>query len=304
VDQALRRDPGDTRAAEHVVALLDTLGSELSRRLREGADTEVLEVAVRRLARQVHPYLLRSTTAELCLSRPDGFAGGPRLLEHVLAGIPRGDGPLGEAVDRWLLGLPRSQGLRARQRAVEVAIEPLLARHLGTLHMVAINAAQGGLLARTWKRIAAREGELWVVEPTRDALMALDMALSTQRARMRLRLVQERAGDPSQGGSLRNLSDIDLIVADNLFDYLPARLAADLARQLGATLGPRGRLVVTATSPSPDQLVWSQLLEWPVVARDSRSLAAVLKAAGYADVSVTAVEGAGLLASAGTGLQP
>jgi hypothetical protein len=167
-----------------------------------------------------------------------------------------------------------------------------------------INAAQGGLLARTWKRIAAREGELWVVEPTRDALMAVDMALTTQRARMRLRLVQEQAGDPALGGSLRSLTGVDLVVADNLFDYLPARLAADLARQLGAALGPRGRLVVTATTPSPDHLVWSQLLEWPVVARDSRSLAAILKAAGYADVAVTALEGAGLVASAGTGTQP
>ncbi|MFH1467050.1 MAG: cyclic nucleotide-binding domain-containing protein [Pseudomonadota bacterium] len=304
VDQALRRDPGDARAAGRVVALLDSLGNELGARWRDGVDEEALGLAVRRLARQVHPYLLRSTTAELCLSRPDGFAGGPKVLAHVLAGTPQGDGPLGEAVDRWLLGLPRAAGMRARLRAAEVAIEPLLARHLGQLTVVMINTAQGSLLQRIWKRTAAGEGELWVVEPTRDALMEVDMALATARARMRLRLVHERAGDPAQGGSLRHLSGVDLVVADNLFDYLPARLAADLARQLGAALGPRGRLVVTATAATPDALVWSQLLEWPVVARDTRSLAAILKAAGYADVQVTAVEGAGLLATAGTGAQP
>ncbi len=296
-DQALRRDPKDTKAADKVADLLDLLALELERLQREGADPTTVGRAVRKLAQQVHPYLLRSVTAELSIARPDGFAGGPTVLRHVLAGEPVGDGPLGLAVDRWLMGLPRAQGLLARHRAACEIVEEFLGTHLGPVRLVLVNCAQGPLLERVYGLVSRREGELWIVEPTREALMELDTALP--RGRIRVRMVHQRMGAPRQGGSLRALSDVDLIVADSLLDYLPARLATAITREAARLLTPRGRAVITALAPSHDQVLWTHLLEWPAILRRPRGLEAILHAAGYADVSVSAVQGSGLVAVAG-----
>ncbi len=297
VDQALRRNPLDNKAADRVADLLDLLVLELERLQRDGADPITLARAVRKLALQVHPYLLRSVTAELSLARPEGFAGGPTVLGHVLRGEARGDGPLGLAVDRWLLGLPRAKGMRARHLAAGKVLDDYLETHLGPLRLVLVNCAQGPLLDRVYKRVSQREGELWIVEPTREALTQLDTTLS--RSRIRVRMVHQRMGAPRQGGSLRALSNVDLIVADSLMDYLPARMATALAQEAGRLLGPRGRAVITASAPSHDGVLWNHLLEWPAIVRKSPALEAILHAAGYADVSVSTVQGSGLLAVAG-----
>ncbi len=299
VDRELRREPDDQKAAARVADLLDLLSADLERRQRSGADPTTLARAVRILSEKVHPYLLRSTTAELALSAPDGIAGGPTVLRHVLRGEAAGDGALGLAVDRWLLDLPRTRGLRARHQGASDELERLLRPHLGTLRVVLVNCAQGPLLPRLWRHVAKREGELWIVEPTRAALTELDTALPRAGAKMRLRMVQEPVGGPKAGSSLRNIADVDVIVADALLDYLPARMATDTIRQLADRLGPRGRLLTTAAAPASDDVVWNHLLGWPIIARSQRACEAILNAAGCADIRVSTTAGSGLLASAG-----
>lgn len=296
VDQQLRRNPGDARAADRVSELLDLLAADLMRRQRGGTDPTTLARALRKLSQQVHPYLLRSTTAELTLSAPDGFAGGPSVLRHALVGQPRGDGPLGLAVDRWLHEQPRITALRARHQYAGQRLQEQLATHLGSLRIVLVNCAQGPLLRRLWQQVSRLEGELWIVEPTRTALTKLDTSLPRAGAKMRLRMVQEPLGAPRKGSSLRNLSQVDFIVADALLDYLPARMATDTVRELAQRLGPRGRLLVTALGPSDDDVLWTHLLAWPIIPRSPASLEAILRAAGCLEVEVTTHGGPGLLA--------
>jgi CRP/FNR family cyclic AMP-dependent transcriptional regulator len=298
VDQQLRRDPADAKAARRVGELLDLLAADLMRRQRGGADPTTLARAVRKLSEQVHPYLLRSATAELTMSAPDGFAGGPAVLHHVLGDTPRGDGALGLAVDRWLLEQPRIVGLRDRQEQATRRLEELLSTHLGPLSLVLINCAQGPLLPRLWRQVSRREGELWIVEPTREALMELDTRLPRAGAKLKLRMVQEPLGAPRKGSSLRNLAGVDAIVADALLDYLPARMATDTVRTLSERLGPRGTLLIGALAPSTDEVLWTHLLAWPIITRSPSALQAILHAAGCAGVTVSPLAGSGLLAQA------
>jgi CRP-like cAMP-binding protein len=298
VDQQLRRNPHDAKAAQRVGELLDLLAADLMRRQRVGTDPTTLARAVRKLSEQVHPYLLRSTTAELALAAPDGFTGGPSLLAHALVGSPSGDGALGLAVDRWLHEQPRIQGLRQRHEAATERLEQLLEPHLGPLRMVLVNCAQGPLLQRIWRRISRREGELWIVEPTREALTQLDTALKRAGARMRVRMVQESLGTPQGGRSLRNLAEVDFLVADSLLDYLPARMATDTVRELVGCLRPKGVLLGTSLSPSTDDVLWSHLLSWPIITRSERALEAIHRAAGCGEVRVSTQRGFGLLVEA------
>jgi len=295
VDSALRRNPDDSELVGGVGDLLDMLQVEVGRAQRQGGEPAVVARALRKVGRQVHPYLLRSTTAELCLARPEGLAGGPAVLRHLLAGRAGGDGPLGKAVDRWLLDQPRVQGMRHRLELLGQRLEAQLATQLGPLRIVMINTAQGPILQRTWQRVSGLEGELWIVEPTRRALTALDTMLAGSHARMRYRLLQEQLGGPAPAKALRNLESVDFIVADSLVEYLPARVAAEVLRQLRSLLAPRGRLLLTALAPTPDDILWTQLLNWPAITRTVASMEAILAAAGYADITVTRGEGAGML---------
>jgi len=304
VDQQLRRNPADAKAAKRVAELLDLLAADLMRRESVGTDPTTLARAVRKLSEQVIPYLLRSTTAELTLAAPDGLAGGPTLLRHVLSAKPQGDGSLGLAVDHWLHEQPRITGLRARHEQAAQTLEALLTTHLGPVRIVLINCAQGPLLQRLWRQVSRREGELWIVEPTREALTDLDTSLSSAGAKMRLRMVQEPVGTPRKGSSLRNLAEVDFIVADALLDYLPARMATDTVRELIRSLGPRGRLLITGLTPSTDDVLWTHLLTWPVITRTPEGLDAILRAAGCREIQVSTHGGHGLLAEAGAPTAP
>ncbi len=299
VDQQLRRNPGDPKAAKRVAELLDLLAADLMRRQRVGTDPTTLARAVRKLSEQVLPYLLRSATAELTLAAPDGFAGGPSVLAHVLGGEPRGDGALGLTVDRWLHDQPRITGLRARLEQAGARLQEHLSTHLGPLRIVLINCAQGPLLQQLWRQIKRREGELWLVEPTREALTQLDTSLSRSGARMRVRMVQEALGAPRKGSSLRHLAEVDFIIADALLDYLPARMATDITRDLIDRLGPRGRLLITALGPATDDVLWTHLLGWPVITRSPAGFEDILRAAGAHKATIGIHGGPGLLAEAG-----
>jgi hypothetical protein len=117
---------------------------------------------------------------------------------------------------------------------------------------------------------------------------------------MRIRMVQENLGAALQGSSLRNLDEVDAIVADATLDYLPARMATDTVRALTQRLGPRGRLLITAMAPASDEVLWTHLLAWPIITRSPPDLDAILRAAGCVDIEITPVAGSGLMAEACT----
>ncbi|MBN1337382.1 MAG: cyclic nucleotide-binding domain-containing protein [Deltaproteobacteria bacterium] len=297
-DRRLRRDPADTDAVGSVHGLLERL-QDAARALDGGLRSpEARARLARTVAREVHPYLLPATTAHLCLSRPDGFAGGGALCAHLLANDPRGDGPLAAVVDAWLLGLPRAAGMRSRAiRLSEIGAEAL-SGHTGPVRMLLIHSAHGPLLSRVRPLLAAREGEVGIVEPTREALASLDVPVAGFGPRLRVRLLQDPLADLASGGSLRAFRGQDLVVLDSLFDYLPARPLAQALRVLRDRLAPGGRLVATALSPASDAAFWRFLLDWPVIGRDPRTLVPVLEAEGFAGVGVHETEGAGLVLEA------
>ena len=298
IDRRLRRNPKDRAALDEVPRLLSSQMEELERLAAQAPRNPAVRRTIRRLGQQVHPYLLQSVTAELCISRPEEHAGGPSVCRHVLEGAPQGDGPLGMALDAWLLELPRAQGLRRRHEAALNTLERFISTHLGPLRLMLVNTAPGSLLPRVHRLVSGRQGELCVVEASRQALTKLDATLPPARQGIRMRFIQERLGESAEDSSLRNLRDQDIIVLESLVEYLPARVATQCLHHMGSLLAPKGRLIVTSLAPSPDAAIWDHLLDWPIIGRRERTFAALLHAAGYGNVSVTATEGAGMVAIA------
>jgi hypothetical protein len=146
--------------------------------------------------------------------------------------------------------------------------------------------------------LEGREGEVTVVEPTREALAALDVLFAGLGSGLRVRLLQDSLADLGQGAALRAFRGQDLVVLDGLLDYLPTRPATQGLGQVCACLAPHGHLVATAMAPATDGVFWHLLLDWPAIGREPAALAALAEASGFEGVFVGATDGAGLVLEA------
>ncbi|MDP2304484.1 MAG: cyclic nucleotide-binding domain-containing protein [Pseudomonadota bacterium] len=253
------------------------------------------------VASGLHPYVMRSHLGELALDRADtGTVGVPSAMAHLLANKAGGDGPLGEILDSWLLGLPTSRGFRERGAlSLQTVLESLPANP--PLRILVVNAS-GGIVPALLAQLSGRmPSELTCVDGNRAALAAVEAA-STHRARdIRLRLVQDDLVGLCLGRSLIRHAPQNIVVLDGLLEYLPERLAAAAFRWARGVLAPGGTLVVNALLPSADDPVFRHVLSWPLVRLRPNALVRLLEGAGFADTKVYEVATAGLVGVARRG---
>ncbi|MEQ1507690.1 MAG: cyclic nucleotide-binding domain-containing protein, partial [Myxococcota bacterium] len=128
-ETALRRDPDDQGAQRRVREVLDQLEAEVDTLFDATRDAGARTFAAEHLARELHPYLFRSSLAERSIRRPQGVSGTAEILAHVLVDTAGGDGRLGELVDRWLLDRPTFRALRALKEPLVEALRHHLPHH-------------------------------------------------------------------------------------------------------------------------------------------------------------------------------
>ncbi len=281
VDLALRRNPSSVEAQKDLVACLDALSEGLGRLSADCRDRAELVNAVRHVSQSVNPYLLQSTTAELCLSRPEGLVGGSRVMEHLLAAEPMGEGSLGHAVDTWLLDLPFPRGIRIRNHRLVQVVKKTIQGHPGSLRVLLLNTGVAGVAMEIYRLLEDREGDLTFVEAERPAIERLGLALERWQSPLHIRYVHDRLVDLSGGRALRHFKEQDLVIALSLLDYLPSQVAIAALRNLGLLISKNGRLLAVAAGPTPDAPTWEHLLGWPFIRRSADSLKAIFSSAGY-----------------------
>lgn len=299
----LRRNVGDGEArAEVRAAFFDLLKAacEWIDGFTEPADATAAGAS---LARELRPYLVRASTAEMSLEPLSQRSGEPRLLAHVLLGRGSGDGVFGQVLDEALLALPTCEGLRARTvqaaRAVEAALP---ARRPARISLV--NAATGALLARIVPSIAVHGAHLTCVDGSREALAFLDAGLTVRPRTIDLRLAVDDLVLLCQGSSGVLLGGQDVFVVEGLCEYLPDRLVAALLGLVRRHLAPGGSLVLTSLVPSVDASIFDHLLGWPMVRRSARSLVGLVEASGFCRAEAIGSSPAGSPALVVTARQP
>lgn len=249
------------------------------------------------VARELHPYLMRSHLGELSIERPSGHTGDPQTIGHILANKPQGDGPLGEFIDEWLLGLPTSRALRERRAfAMQSVLESLPAD--AAVRILVLNAAASPLLGDLLPYMGRLRGEIICVDASRESLATIDEQLKARPRDLRLKLVQEDLGGVCLGHAQSRYPPQDILVVDGLMDYVPERLGVALLGWAAGQLAPAGKLVATGLAEANDDPVYRHLLGWPVVRRTRAGLTGLLQGAGYVDVRVWAALSAGLVATA------
>lgn len=304
LDRTLRRDENDAEALHQVTVVLDHLQGGLHRLQTECGNRADMAGASRLISREVQPYLIQATTANLSLAQRDSHVAEPRVLAHILEGEPSGDGTLGRAVDRWLLDRPFSRALRERDRGLrEILANPI--RNLAEpVRVMVINNGPGRVAESVFRALSPRRGTLLVVEPHRDTLRHLAASFSRRTARLNVQYVHDSLADLAQGRALQHFEGQQYIILDGLVEYLPARVATRCLQHLGALLASGGSLATTAVQPGADSPFWEYLLSWPSIRRAPGVLKAILTAAGYRSVTFPPTPGDGMLVLAGSPTPP
>ncbi|MDP2316036.1 MAG: cyclic nucleotide-binding domain-containing protein [Pseudomonadota bacterium] len=291
IEPLIRRD---REAAEHDLgAALHNFGAALDEALARMSDEDG-RIAGQVVTRELHPYVMRSHLGELALDRDGDTTGVAAPMAHLLANRPAGDGPLGELLDAWLLGLPTARGFRERGAlTLELVLESLPPEP--PLRLLAVNSG-GGLVPALLAQLGGRmPGEVTCIDGNRATLTAVESAATGRARDLRLRLLQEDLVQLCLGRSTIRHAPQQVVVLDGLVEYLPERLVASLLRWARGALAPGGTLVVNALLPSADDAVFRHVLSWPLVRLHPNALNRLLQGAGFADTKVYEVATAGLV---------
>jgi hypothetical protein len=292
MEPLIRRDR--ELAERELLAALHNFGAALAEALARMSDEDGA-IAGQVVARELHPYVMRSHLGELALDRDAGPVGALALTAHLLANRPGGDGPLGEMLDAWLLGLPTSRGFRERGALALQAVLDALPVHPPVRVLVANTG--GGLVPALLAQLGGRmPGEITCVDGAREALTAVEAALGSRPRDLRVRLVKDDLVGLCLGRSSIRHAPQNVVVLDGLLEYLPERVAASAIRWGRDTLAPGGTLVVTAVAHAGDDPLYRHVLGWPMVRRTRAALQRLMEGVGFREVRVYEAATAGLVA--------
>lgn len=276
-EPALRVDADRARLQVHQAMDQVRLELHMAFTRRSSAERRALGQAV---ARELHPYLIRSHLGELAMDRPSGQSEDPLAMAHLHRGRPEGDGGLGEIIDEYLLQTPTGRSLRERDlRVAALAREDLPPQ----ARVLLLNAGRGGMPAALADALREGRGPLTLVEGDEDGLLRAQDGLRTFPAEL-LRAVQVDLPALVLGGWGPAWGAQDRILIAGLVDYLPDRALSAFLRMLSGWLRPGGRILLSALAPCDDDPVFRYLLRWPLVRRRPAALLGLAERAGLRTV--------------------
>lgn len=275
----LRQDPADAAGRRGVTAALDHLQRELHHLFTNMPEPELAAEGARLLARELHPYLVRSALADRCIRRNQGVSGTAEVLAHVLVNRASGDGHLGELLDRWLLDRPTFQAFRDAGRTLVDIVHQHVPRHRNRRVLV-LNAGTGSVVAALSARLADAPTVVTVVDQSREALAFLDAGVTLRPRKVELQTLQENLVEVALGRARHSFPPQDVILAHGLVEYMPDRIALSLLRATSRHLADGGCLVVTGLIASDDHHLLDRLLGWPSVRRRPERLVRLFQRAG------------------------
>jgi len=279
-EMLLRTEPNFAEARTQMRRAFEALMKKSCSWITGMGGAEAEQAAGKALARELHPFLIRSRMASRSLESAARQSGDPRLLAHILLNEPRGDGGLGYALDQALLSLPSSIGIRHRTslagQTLKAAIPPRVCR------LMVVNITNSAPLARVMPELARHGATVTCIDGSREALAFLDAGQTSRSASVELRLIQDDLALLSMGHSQINHPPQDLILIDSLIDYLPDRLVASLLGWSARHLKPGGQIVITGLAPWPDAPVFDHLIGWPMIRRKAWELRSLVESVGLA----------------------
>jgi len=257
------------------------------------------------LRRQLQPHLVGSPFAARAIHKPLGYAGDYALVNMILGDPHAGDSLYARLLNRWFIKQPPAEAHRNRIKHLTARLVEESARctaqgrelrvyNLGCgpageiqefmAHHASSNTAAFTLVDFNEETIAHARSVLQGVRQRHGRRTTLQFQPKSVAQVLRTRDGGETAGQ------------FDLVYCAGLFDYLSDPVCARLMNIFYEMLAPGGLVLATNVDRSNPIRHWLEdVLEWPLIYRDSREMARL-------QPEQAGPEGASVLADAGTGV--
>jgi hypothetical protein len=215
----------------------------------------------------------QSPFARRAFEKPRGYAGDAETLDLVYGiGAPRATSMLGAEIYDAELRSASSRGVCER-RDMLASIVDAAAERRPSARVLSVAC---GHLREAEISAAVASGRL-------GAYFALDQDAASLA---RIDREQRHARITTVPGTVKSLlaweivfSDLDLVYAAGLYDYLPVDAGRALAAALFAMLGPGGRLVIANVAPNWDAVGYMEaFMAWKLIYRTEAEVAALASA--------------------------
>ncbi len=264
----------------------------------QAEDREELAAISARIRRELDPFWLRAQSAQLARSRDMHGADSALLDAHLAHGVPKGDDPLGEAIDAWFLSLPYAAGVRSRDDALRAYL--LSCTDEESLHVTLLGGGTGSTAATLLMLGGLRPTTVTCVESSGEALAFFDAGLSARPKGVALQMIGATRLNTLTGASLSGLAPQRVIVADNWMDTVPSSMLARFAEALRSHLAKNGALLLGGHVPARDAGFWDHLMGHSTLRWKPEDAANTLSVAGFSTARSIDVAGSGLLLVATT----
>lgn len=284
----IRRNPDDPSGPDGVRQALDALCGALRALHPQRPDADNVAEAMRRLRREVRPWISGSWLAMRLIDAPDTAVVQGDVFDHVLQGQPRGEGAIGVHVERWLMSTASMVARRDTERALVGRLAALMPRRV-----VWLDVPAPGRMERVGRALRDSPATLLVVDGSRTALAEAHAALERMGV-PRVATVQETTLRLALGRSDEFLPRQDVVFLGGLLAYLPDRLAVPVLSFSRSLLRAGGHVLLSVPAESADDdAMWSDLFRWPVVRRSAPRLDRLFARAGLESAGRVGGDGPG-----------
>lgn len=254
------------------------LSEEIDAAVRQLPDGHANPLAREWSRRHVHRYLMESPGCHRALAKPFGYPGDYEVMNFIYERWFEGTTLFARAVQLAFASTRACVAVRARKDLVKRQLQALLERRAGgtePVRVLSIAAGPAQELVELFEDLDELPVPVEVVLFEQDK-GALAHAWRRLSASVQARFPREVRLTFLHDSIKRLLRDadvfapfgrFDLVYSCGLFDYLQQRTAVTLARRLGATLAPEGRLLVANMVDHATRWLMEVHLDWPLVYR-------------------------------------
>jgi SAM-dependent methyltransferase len=245
--------------------------------------------------KEIFPYFMRSRFAERAYFKPKGYAGDFLMMEHIYANIPKGEGRLGEIIDRFCLQRPGSRAIRGRRTLLKDQLmrlsSAIVARGEKRIRIMNLACGPNRELFDFLADFQHSEAvEALCVDIDSEALQYTNQFVNIFPHRASIRLMSENVIKWSLGRVTHHIEPLDIIYSAGLCDYLDPRLFRALISQCFNHLKPGGTLLLGNFAVYPDSLFLDKLLKWELIYRSGEELLELFAATPFHDQVVILAE--------------
>lgn len=285
-----RQHLDDIQAQAHVDRACDTLLRALHLACAGGAAEGQRAGAF--VLRETFPFLMRSASIDRWFTKPRGYAGDYFTIELMYRDEVRGEGRLGELIDRWALNSAPVRAVRNRRRLLAAAIRDVADKQRGAgAGPTLITSLASGPAREIFDVLNTsnpRDITATCVDIDSEALAFAAGLAEHHGVGSRITFVQDNVIHLAQGRGKTVLAPQHLIYSVGLIDYLKDEYVVAILTWMHNQLLPGGTAILgNFDASNPGRPFMDHVLQWKLIHRTAEELQSLFARSAFGESPVS-----------------